>query len=312
MKGVAIVFETTIHKNMDEALKFALENGTINMSCIRAEFEMKKRNEYLKKHKWVISQGKDGFWRTYIPDKKKKRRMIKKRTKKEIEDAVAEYYRMEEEKAKTFDDAYKLWRKSQDQLLVGNSIVKYNTDYKRYFEDNPFSQRPIDEITEEEVKVFIVKNVKNLELCKKACKTLFGYVKNTFYSARSNRITENDPMEFLQAKQFYPYCVEIEKDETTELVTDREMKFLYQQFYDDYRKKPSYIVTYAVHFATLTGMRVGEISALTWDSITDDRIIVDKSEKYDRLTKCYYIDKTKNKKRGFFLLQMKSTIFCYG
>lgn len=38
----------------------------------------------------------------------------------------------------------------------------------------------------------------------------------------------------------------------------------------DYKNKPSYIPTYAVEFASLTGMRVSEISALTWDCITDN------------------------------------------
>ena len=53
---------------------------------------------------------------------------------------------------------------------------------------------------------------------------------------------------------------------------------------------------YAVQLAMLTGFRVGELAALRWDSITDDYIIVDKSEKYNRKTREYYIDKTKNKK----------------
>lgn len=57
-----------------------------------------------------------------------------------------------------------------------------------------------------------------------------------------------------------------------------------------------------MEFATLTGFRVAEISALKWDSITDEYIIVDKSEKYNRKTKEYYIDKTKNQKERIFPL----------
>ena len=47
-------------------------------------------------------------------------------------------------------------------------------------------------------------------------------------------------------------------------------------------------------------MRVGELSALRWDGITDKYIMIDKSEKYNRRTKEYYIDTTKNGKERIF------------
>lgn len=40
-----------------------------------------RRNEYLKQHKWAISQGKDGYWRTYLPYESS-RKMVKKCRKK--------------------------------------------------------------------------------------------------------------------------------------------------------------------------------------------------------------------------------------
>ena len=70
---------------MDEALKFAVENGIIDLSYIQAKYEMNKREEILKKHKWAISQGKDGYWRTYLPDEEKGRKMIKRKSQKDIE-----------------------------------------------------------------------------------------------------------------------------------------------------------------------------------------------------------------------------------
>ena len=109
-------------------------------------------------------------------------------------------------------------------------------------------------------------------------------------------------MEFLEAKQFYKYCTEVKKPIEKKIVSDKEMHLLYEQFNRDYQEQPEYIPTYAVEFATLTGFRVAEISALKWDSITDEYIIVDKSEKYNRKTKEYYIDKTKNQKERIFPL----------
>lgn len=281
-----------------ELLQFAYENGIINIADVQEQYEMKKRQELLDMHPYAISQGKDGKWRTYLPDAEKDsgRRMVKKSSKKDIENVVIEYYRKSEVKAahKTFDDMYCHWRSVQDLLVTDNTVSKYNTDYKRYFDGSDFSKKRIDQISEEDVKVFMCTTVNSLQLCKKACKTLFGYIRNVMKSAVINKVITDDPTKFLEAKQFYKYCIVKKKPIEKCVVSDDDMKKLYAQFYDDYKKQPSYIPTYAVHLATLTGMRVGEISALTWDCITDKYIIIDKSEKYNRLTKEYFIDKTKN------------------
>lgn len=286
----------------ENILKYAIENGMIDMSNIQEQIDMTKRKKILDTHRYKISEGKDGKWRTYIPDEKSGRKMIKRNTKKEVEDVVVNFYKASEEPPKTFDDAYLHWRSIQDTLVSPNSAIKYNTDYKRYFNQTEFSKKNIEKITEEDIKVFIVKTVKDKMLCKKACKTLFGYIRNTINSARINKLIYENPMEFLESKQFYKYCIDKPKTQENRVVSDSDMKLLYQRFLDDYKKHPQYIPTYAVHLATLTGMRVGEIAALSWDCIMESYIIINKSEKYNRQTKKYYIDKTKNGKTRIFPL----------
>lgn len=81
-------------------------------------------------------------------------------------------------------------------------------------------------MTEEDIKVFIVRTVKDQKLCKKACKTLFGYIKNTIDSARSQHLLNYDPMEFLSPKIFYKYCTEIEKPSSHNTISDHELKLI--------------------------------------------------------------------------------------
>lgn len=281
-------------------LKYAIENGMIDMSYIREQVEMNKRKDILKMHPWAVSQGKDGKWRTYIPDEQRGRRMLKRNTQKKLEDAVVEFYRQSQELPKTFKDAYFHWQEVQDNLISSNSIAKYNTDYKRYFQDTEFEETEMLDLTEENIKVFIVKTAKEKSLCKKACKTLFGYINNTVNSARINHLIDENPMEFLEARQFYKYCEDKKKPVEKRIVSDSDMKLLNLQFQSDYRKNPGYIPTYAVHFASLTGMRVGEVSALSWGNIFDSYILIDKAEIYDRIEKKYYIGKTKNGKERIF------------
>lgn len=263
--------------------------------------EMKKRKEILARHtKKIWFAEKEKRWKTHLPDEKNT--LLAKSSKEKLEDALIEYYESIQEKPKTFDDMYHHWRKIQDTMVSDNTISKYNTDYKRYFLNSDFSKMQILEITEEDIKVFLCSTVKQQKLCQKACKTLFGYLYNVLKSARMNRIISENPMQFLEAKQFYKYCTEKEKSKETRLVSDEDMRMLYERFHEDYKKNPSYIPTYAVELASLTGMRVGEIAALTWDCITKDYIIINKSEKYDRITKEYFIDRTKNGKDRVFPL----------
>lgn len=273
------------------------------MSYIQEQIEMNKRKEILNNHEYKIWEGKNGKWYTYLLNEDdKKRKLIKRTTKKQIEDAIIEFYKnLNSEKNEiTFKDMFEQWKDVQKNLVASNTINKYDCDYKRFFYGKDFENIKIKDITEEDISVFIAKTVREKKLCKKACKSLYGYINGVINSARVNKIIQNNPMEFVQAKQFYKWCEEIPKPIEKRIITDIEMKKLLDKLHENYKTKENYITVYAIEFASYTGMRVGEISALRWDSITQDYIIINKSEKYDRNNKEFFIDKTKNGKDRIF------------
>lgn len=290
---------------MDDALKFAIENGIIDLSYVQEKYEMSKREELLEKHRWAISQGKDGYWRTYLPDENNGRKMIKKHTRKDAEDVVIGYYKKQEEKDRTFLDMYMAWRGVQDRMVSDNTVYKYETDFKRYFEKTEFSSIKIIDISEDDIKLFMVDTIKKLSLCQKASKTLFGYIRNTVLHAMKHKIISEDPTKLLMAKDFYKYCTHKKKAVNEQTISEKDMKLLSAKINQDHEEHPEYMPAYAVQLAFFTGMRVGEISALTWNDITEDGIIIDKSEKYNRKTKEYYIDSTKNGKERIFPMTMQ-------
>lgn len=287
-------------------MKYAVENGIIDLEHVQEEIKMKEREELLKKHPYSIWEGKDSRWYTYLPDEKKARgKALKKRkSRREIESVVVEFWkeRKEKERIYTFDDIYFMWRKVQDQLVSGNSVVKYHTDYNRFFKETEFMKRNIKEIDEDDIKIFMCQTIKKYELGKESARKLYGYISNTVRYARKKNIIDSNPLEFLQSKDFYKYCTENYKPDNKKIISKEDMKALQIQFKKDHIEKPNYIPTYAVELASLTGMRVGELAALTWENITDDYIIIDKSEKVDRSKTNveFFIDKTKNGKIRFF------------
>ena len=62
-----------------ELLKYAVENGILDIALVQEQVEMNKREKILKKHPYDIWEGKDGYWRTYIPYKEKGRKLLKKK-----------------------------------------------------------------------------------------------------------------------------------------------------------------------------------------------------------------------------------------
>lgn len=271
--------------------------GIINKSDVLEQLEKMKTQELLNKHTYEIWEGKDGKWRTYLPDPKKGRRLVKKTKRENVEKEIINYYKKEEQdKVKTFKDCYLHWRSVHDELVSDNSVYRYETDYKRYFDKTKFENMEMTDIKEDDITLFMLNKIRELKLCQKACKTLFWYISSVCLNALKNKVIVENPCLFLSANKFYQYCTVHERKREKVLVSDYEMNMLFEQIYDDYNNQPEYIPTYAVHMAVLTGMRVGEISALTWDSIYDNFILIEKSEKYNRKTKEYYVADTKNKK----------------
>ena len=98
-----------------EILDFQVRNGMIDLDDVRASIVDTERKKILKAHPYAISHGKDGRWRTWVPDKNAKdgRKKIAKSTKEKIEEAVVCYYLENDEELKrkrmTLRDLYPEW-----------------------------------------------------------------------------------------------------------------------------------------------------------------------------------------------------------
>lgn len=310
-----------------EIYTFMKDHGMIDYACVRDKIKDMKREESLSKHPYKITQGKDGNWRTNVKDESYANglRLIKKSTKDKLLDELVKYYDEggKPKKQITFKDMYYKWRSVQDSLVSDNTVYKYGTDYERFFKDTAFENMPIIEITEDILKLFFHDTITRNKLTKGAFKKLYGYVNNTFIKSYREKVIKENPMIFLMCKQFYGYCIEIDKPIEEQIFTKDVAEMFFNNLHQDMIQHPEYIPNYAVEFASLTGMRVSEIVALKWDDIDFNKkyFHINKSEKYNRLTHEYSIGETKNKKTRNFpidekiqelLLTLKRVQFKYG
>lgn len=296
--------KTTARGAQLEVLQYAMENNIINFTDIQAEILMKRKQELLDMHTYSIWQGKtDKKWYTYLPDDKQPRgiRKIKRTTKEALEDEVVKFWESKQyTEVVTFRDAYNLWRSKHDPTVTANTVAKYKTDYIRFFEDQDFLDIRMDCLTDDDVNLFMVNTIKRLGLQAETTRKLYGYISSAVYFARKYKIIKDNPLEFIKASDYYKYCKVVYKPADKQILSSEELHKLQEQFAKDHQKKPYYMPTYAVELAMLTGMRAGELSALRWNRITDEYVIIDSSEKTNPKKNEFTVEGTKNKSIRLF------------
>jgi integrase len=300
-----------------DLLQYALEHDMISMSYIQEQVNMNKRKEILEKHPYKIWEGKDGKWRTYILDENGKRILKKLSTKKAVQNIIVSYYE-NIEKAKTedysFHSYFQKWKEKQVSYGVSNNtLTKYDSDYKRYFENSKFEKLDIRKINEEDITAFVIQQIKKLNLKEKAGKSLMGYINGVFKHARIKRIISENPCEYVETRNFSKFFNRDKKKPEERTINTNDLNLLLKQLYISQTQKPHYIPNYAVELAIYTGMRIGEITALRWENIREDLgvIVICCSEKHDRITKEYIVDSTKTRKERQFPITQKISSLLY-
>ena len=300
-----------------DLLQYALEHDMISMSYIQEQVNMNKRKEILEKHPYKIWEGKDGKWRTYILDENGKRILKKLSTKKAVQNIIVSYYE-NIEKAKTedysFHSYFQKWKEKQVSYGVSNNtLTKYDSDYKRYFDNSKFEKLDIRKINEEDITAFVIQQIKKLNLKEKAGKSLMGYINGVFKHARIKRIISENPCEYVETRNFSKFFNRDKKNPEERTINTNDLNLLLKQLYISQTQKPHYIPNYAVELAIYTGMRIGEITALRWENIREDLgvIVICCSEKHDRITKEYIVDSTKTRKERQFPITQKISSLLY-
>ncbi len=288
------------------ALYQELKAGILSLTDMQEQIDMTKK-QVLDLHKKMYNywQGKNGKWYSYLPKEgvdKPKGKQIESISQEKLDNRIVEYYVNAEKEKKdqenscpTFLEVYYMWRKVKDLELDDNSIYKYNTDCKRFFKGTEFTETPINQINENTIRRFILETIKELELCKETCRKFYGYIKNVIRYARIEKIIVENPIEFLEAKDFSKHCVVVDRTEKG-YYTDDELAVIFKALNGYYTSNPTYMPAYAIELAIYTGMRVSELSTLKWSDITDSCININKSAKHNRLKNEFSVGKTKTKK----------------
>ena len=160
----------------DDFLQYLADFANIDLTSVQKQYEMSKRQKYLKKHtdNYAIYQGNDSAWYTYLLGDSGKRRKVRRVKKEDLENVVIDYYQQHEEDPSIVT----LFHKWNDERLHNgdikkNSHTKYDNDFKRYFlEKDEICSIPISEIKEADLIRFIKLNINRYNLSRKSYESL--------------------------------------------------------------------------------------------------------------------------------------------
>lgn len=259
-----------------ELLKFAIEHGMIDTSYVQEQIEMSKREELLKKHPFSIYQIKDGRWSTYIPDIEKGRRIIRKGTRKELEDVIIDYWKTATENP-TVSDIFDKWleNKTLYKDICTGSCDRYKRDFKRFFEDDiNFSQKRIRQISPSDVTSFIRGSIARHSLTAKAYGNLRTLIYGIFRCAKEEgyitwSISQTMGDMEIPRKAFH----KVIKEDDEEVFTDEEMEKLL-----NYLISNPTVVNLGIIIMFCTGVRVGELVGIHWDDVVGNSIKIRRTE----------------------------------
>ena len=261
-----------------ELLNFAIENGIIDVSDIQQKIEMNERNRYIESHSYSIWQSKDGKFYTYLPDEQSKRgkRLIKRTTEQALYDAVVQFYK-DRENEPYIETVFHDWinKKLEYGEIEKQTADRYTTDYIKYIKDSHIAQIKFRYITEDDLEHFIRITIKEKELTSKAWGNLRTLINGIFKYGKKKGYTNVSITSFmgdldLSKKSFK----RIRKASEEQVFTDvEEIKIEECINADD-----DSLLGLGVLLTFQTGLRSGELSALTWKDIKEDYISVSKTE----------------------------------
>lgn len=276
-----------------DELLFLRDHGIINAEAVNNEIMTRKAKEFQEKyHYWKTSKG---IYKVHVYDGGK-RKVVERKT----EFDMIEYLKDREDgkicSTVTFKYCYDQWRSQHDMLVDTNTVQKYQSDYKRYFENSSFLKKRISEITKDTLLEFMVESIKHPtvrgkevghSLNRRATKSLWGYITNTFEWAVEHGYIEEDRNpcpRVIPAKTFYRLTEEQERPDDRVVIPPDQLIALNNQFQKDHEVQPGYMPVYALELASLTGMRAGEIVALKWEDIHGSYIEVRRRESEDKIS----------------------------
>lgn len=255
--------------SLDPCLQSLVDCGKMTLDdAVNAQTKMnkKERKKLLSKHDYNIWQQKSGYWCTWIHDntKPEKRRMIRKKEKRDLEDIIIESIK-ESEAEFTVRDIFEEYvnRKLENGGIVISTHNRYTQCFERHFGATGWDKRQVKDITMEEWSDWLEDQAGKCKLSSKGFSNLKTITGGIIRRARKKKLLDYNFHSILEDIDVRP--VTIIKDPGSQVFSQKELQTLLK-----YLIEHPDLHNLCLLFMLLSGTRVGEMVTLAYEDFVSD------------------------------------------
>lgn len=296
----------------ENILHFLLEHSNIgNIDEVLDCIENMTNKQLLSKHPYSITQNKDGRFSTYLPDctKPANRRKVVKATREQLEKEIIKYYKEREAENSreniSLKELYPEWLDFKALHTASSAYIKTIDElWIKFYLNTDIINLPIRKLDKYTLDVWAHSLIRDRHLTKKKYYNTTVIMRQALDYAIDKKLINHNPFSDVRidSKIFTPSK---KKPNESQVFLIDEQPRIEAEAYKDF-KQTQETACLAIPFAFQTGMRLGEIVALKWSDIGEEKpncIHVQRMETtvYDKLdngkwnsSKKEVIDRTKS------------------
>lgn len=273
------------------ALHFFLEKYKMEPEEVQDGMNKQKRERLFQKHKYKIQQGKDGRWRTYLPDSTKSegRRKVAKKNYEDLVNEIIAYYEEAENKQRvpakknyTLTELFPEWLDYKKLKGSPSYIRRIQSDWNTFYKGKEISQMPIKNMTSLYLDKWCHTMIRKYDMTETKFQNMKIILKEglEYASNEDIAIITKNPMD----KVHFDNRIYRKKEKglpEEEVFTEREQKLLFDEITRRVEKNKKCTTPYMIILNFHLGLRVGELVAIKETDIRNGHIHIQRMETED-------------------------------
>lgn len=239
---------------------------------------MNKEKCVNQKHKYAITQNANTlYWQTYVTGIDGKRKLIRKKEKEALYDALCAFY-FPAPVTTTLAKLYPLWLEHKEKTTSrSTTIYRIDTDWIRFYLNDPISskilQKDICLITKREILEWMCYLIKKYNMTQKTYNNMSIIPRSIFTFAYDNEMLDINYFEKVKIPSHY-FVRNDKPDSSSQVFTQEEQTQLCDTAISEYYNRGQNVFLFNIPLIFLTGLRIGEILALKWEDIHGNELYV--------------------------------------
>lgn len=261
----------------------------IDLDDVREKMKENERQRLLSKHKYkVFFDERDNRWKTTLPDETKKngRRLIAKRNKSHLDDAIIAYYAQIEDITYVEDNLYTLekifpkWLKYKATMTNATSYIRrIIIDWNKYYKDTEIVKVLLCDLTYLQLHDWAYNLVKNNSLNKKQYYNASIIMRQCLDYACEPDVGFLTTNPFSRVKVNKNLFTKLEKPKSnTQVFMVDEQKLICNEAIRKFEEHPWCTTPLIILLNFQLGLRISEICTIKWKDIEGNYLHVQRME----------------------------------